>query len=162
MELTRAELCELIGVGSRQVANLEKDGMPVARVDGNRKMYDGQAVQWYVAWKVREEAQRHDTGAMEAAKLRKAEADARKAAVEAARSEQSVIDTEEHLRRVRHIAEAFRSALVGLPGSWAGRILGLEREAQAQARLVDLANSELRRYQKRVEEVAPDDVEEAA
>lgn len=71
------EFAAITGLSTRQIRNLEKAGMPCRDGEGNRKAYPlPDALQWYVAEKMREAERSAKPSGLEEAKVRKMEAEA--------------------------------------------------------------------------------------
>lgn len=142
-ELSRKELAELCRLSTRQIANLEREGMPhIARK--NRKFYPPAAVVWYWERKVEEarEKSRRDAeaGPDRSARARKLEADARLAEITVAKLEGDLIPIDMHETRLGAILDGLRARIVSAPGVWAPRIVGVKSVRAAVRRLKPLSH----------------------
>lgn len=123
-------LAEVLGVTARQVRNLTEDhGLPSTVDEQGRRMYVlGEAVQWYVAFKVA--ASRGGDSALEEAKLQKERLEVRRRQIEVARAEGEVITIDDHRAVVERIASAFRTSVLGVPGAWGPQVVGIVSAAE--------------------------------
>lgn len=120
-ELSQKELAVLLGLSTRQIRNLEAEGMP-HRAEKNRKYYPVDAVQWYVGRK--EQAARDEVAPTDfnEAKAREMAARAEKAEIEVRqlRGELIHVDDLEALH-AKPLAQ-LRARLLALPGRIAAEL----------------------------------------
>lgn len=127
--VNQAQLAAVLSLTTRQIRNLQDEGMP-SRAVGNQRQYDlRQVVPWYVARK-QEEAKPE----------RKSEADARKALAEArlkeldlAEREGELVPLAVHRRVMGEVFDDVRSNLLNLPGKVAPQLTGLTSPREAVA-----------------------------
>lgn len=133
-EVNQTEFAALLGLTTRQVRNLESQGLP-HRAEGNRKYYpipDG--IQWY-ANKQREDA------LSELGQADYKEARARREAARARMAEINLAKEEGRLLPRDVVKEIFgdkmldrvRAALLNFPGRWGAQVVGLDSPREGEA-----------------------------
>lgn len=129
MDLTQKEMAEVLGLSTRQVANLEVLGMPTKSKAGKKLYPSTPGMRWYIHYKV-QAAQPAD---FEEARARKMSAEAELAELDLAQKRGQLIPLEQHGQRLARILERVRARLVAIPGTVAPRLLSLETAVEAQA-----------------------------
>ena len=135
-ELTKGELGELYGVTTRTIHNWEADGCP-HRAEKNRKFYPlKEVVAWHEARKVEEALAKIDTSAMDAAKLRKLEADAESKELDVEVKRGDLVPTDEVDGLVREALETVNAVLRHAPSRFAPRLAQLASISIKDARTI--------------------------
>jgi phage terminase Nu1 subunit (DNA packaging protein) len=133
--VSQTELARILGLGTRQIRNLEAAGMP-HESQGNAKAYPiPQAVQWYVGFKSEEAAKKAAPQDLEEARLRKLAAEASLAEYELAEAEGSMIGVEEIDKILGPPLTALRAKLLNLPGKLAPQLLACRSLAEIRTLL---------------------------
>lgn len=121
-ELSQKDLAQVLGLTTRQIRNLEEQGMP-ARAEGNRKLYPiPDAVRWYVQRQVDQAAEAAKPDAYEKARARDMEARAEQRELEVMEARGRVVPVERWATEVRDYLTTMRSRLLALPGLIAGAL----------------------------------------
>lgn len=130
-EASQTEIAEILGLTTRQIRNLEGEGMP-HRAEGNRKLYPlPGAVQWYYQ---REIARAMPTD-FEEAKARKMAAEAALAELELAQAEGRIVTVDDMEKMLSSPLYRLRAKMLSLPSKWAPSLVGCRTVAEAQTRL---------------------------
>lgn len=125
-EVSQTELAEFLGLTTRQIRNLDAEGLP-HRAEGNRKFYPiPEAVEWYYQGK-------GQPTAIEEAERRKAVADARMSELKVAQLEGKLVPVELHERRVVALLDRIRAPLLNIPGNHAPAVEAARTPAEAQS-----------------------------
>lgn len=120
--LNQTEVAELLGLTTRQIRNLEKEGLPKT-AKGGKAGYNGPAVvQWFVAYREQLVAPKD----LAEAEQRKAIADAQLAELKLAREQGKVVEVEVAADRVGRMLTQLRSQMLTLPQRWAPKVVGLK------------------------------------
>ena len=127
LEVTQKELAEVLSLTARQLRNFDDLGLPSKPGRRGTRLYDlREAVAWYVE---RERARPSDS-ALGRAKLEQAELEVRRRRIEVAKAEGELIAIADHRTVVGKVADAFRAALLSVPGSWGPQIVGIPTPAE--------------------------------
>lgn len=138
--LTQKELAEFLGLTTRQIRNLEKEGVIPTEALGAKKFYPWpQANLAYIAYREELRAGSHASG-LEHARQRKVAAEAELAELSAAQRRGELIPLEYHERRVGHLLDRLRSQLLAVPGYWGPEMVGLKDVREAVGRVRPLAH----------------------
>jgi phage terminase Nu1 subunit (DNA packaging protein) len=118
--VTQQQLADILGLSTRQIRNLEHEGLPL-RAEGKRKLYPiPDAVRWYVQ---REQARVEPTD-YEEAKARKMAAEAELAEIQRDRERGRLLAIEDVEREHRKMLERLAAALKSAPAKYAPRLVG--------------------------------------
>ena len=129
LEVTQKELAEVLSLTARQIRNFDDLGLPSKPGRRGTRLYDlREAVAWYVE-RERERARPSDS-ALGRAKLEQAELEVRRRRIEVAKAEGELIAIADHRTVVGKVADAFRAALLSVPGSWGPQIVGIPTPAE--------------------------------
>jgi phage terminase Nu1 subunit (DNA packaging protein) len=121
--ITQQELAATLGLSTRQIRNLEAQGLPhEARNNGKFYPKPG-AVQWYVAFKMEEATKKAAPKDMEEARLRSAVAEATLVELELAEREGAMIRVDEIDKILAPPLTAVRAKLLNLPSKVAPMVL---------------------------------------
>lgn len=122
LELTQSQVGELYDVTTRQVRNWEDDGLP-CRAEKNRKFYAlKDLVEWHEAKAVAKALESVDTSAMDAAKLRKMEAEAESKELDVAVKRGGLVPIDEVEDLVREALETVSAILRHAPSRFAPKL----------------------------------------
>lgn len=129
--IPQKELAAILGLSTRQIRNLEAEGMP-HEAEGARKSYPiPDAVQWYVA-REQERAQPTD---IEDAKKRKLTAEAETAELELARMRGQLVLVEDVVKEQARVYDHMRAKILATSAKAAPAMVGLRSIAEAQVRV---------------------------
>ncbi len=130
--VTQTELAALLGLSTRQIRNLEAEGIPF-RSDGRRKEYPvPDAIRWYVGRKQEEAERAVERTDYEEALARKTLAEARRAELQLAELEGSLIPRALAEQMLGRVLERIRSRLTAIPGVYSTQLAGLSPRALVQ------------------------------
>lgn len=138
-EVNQSELATILPLTTRQIRNLEKEGMP-HRAEGRHKLYPlPDAVEWYARYReglARAELESTD---YEEAKARREAARARMAEMEVAEREGELL-TREDVERIYgdQMLDMVRASLQNAPGRWGAQIVGLESPREGEAAIKEI------------------------
>lgn len=135
-EVSQVELSGIIGITTRQIHNLEREGLP-HRAERRNKYYPlPGAVEWYMRRKQDEARAETESTDFEEARARREAARARLAELEVARVEGKLIprDVVENVYGDR-LLDVVRSSLLNMPGRWGAQVVGIESPREGQALL---------------------------
>lgn len=125
--VSQTELASLLSLSTRQIRNLEKEGMPKGS-DGQRSVYEPAAcVRWYVQYRERLAAPKDQ----EDAEKRRAIAEAQLAELKLAKEQGKVVEVETVGQEVDGMLEQLRNQLLTLPQRWAPQTVGLKTLPEA-------------------------------
>lgn len=146
--VSQVDLASILGLSSRQIRNLEKQGLP-----REEKGYPvSRCVRWYADFKQEEALQRaasrEEPKDMEEAELRKAVADAEMAELKLARLRGEVAPIDQYRREMRRVLGRVRARFQSVPGEYAPRILEPMDMAAAVTVLRDLVATVLSELQR--------------
>jgi terminase small subunit / prophage DNA-packing protein len=123
-------LAGILGLSTRQIRNLEAEGMP-HEADGNRKTYPiPEAVQWYVA----REQERATPTDFDEAKARKMAAEAETAELELARMRARLVAVDDVVKEQSRIYDHMRAKILSAGAKYAPATVGLRTIAESQVR----------------------------
>jgi phage terminase Nu1 subunit (DNA packaging protein) len=133
-EVSQEGLAEIIGLSTRQIRNLEKDGIP-HRAEGMRKFYPiPAAVQWYMKRKQDEAMASLGEIDYHEARARREQARARMAEIEVAKAEGRLVERDVvHAVYGGKVLDVLRAGILNVPGRWASQVVGLESPREAEA-----------------------------
>lgn len=143
-EVSQAELSRILPLTTRQIHNLEREGMP-HRAEGRRKFYPlPGAVDWYVRYRERLARSEMESTDYEEARARREAARARLAEMEVAREEGRLIphDVVEEIFGQQMLG-SLRAAIRNMPGRWGAQITGLKSPREGEAALRQIADEML-------------------
>lgn len=136
IELTQGDVGVLYGVTTRTVRNWEDDGLS-SRAEGNRKFYRlVELVRWHEAREVARALESVDTSAMDAAKLRKLEAEAAGKELDLSIKRGELVPMEEVERLVREALETVAAILRHAPSRFAPKLAKLAGVGIKEARTI--------------------------
>lgn len=139
-EVTQKELARILGLSTRQIRNLELEGLP-HRADGNRKLYPiPAAVDWYIRRREEQARAEFQTTDYDQARARYEMARARLAEIEVAKEEGKLIPVEvvEEIYGTKML-DPLRSAILNMPGRWGAQVVGFESPREGEAALKRIA-----------------------
>lgn len=155
MLLDRNKLAEAFQVSPSTVSTWRKKGLPHTK-KGKRIFYDlSESLKWVVQHETAKLLKNHQLGGKV---LSEKEAKAREATFRAALMELKLHEERENLVRVEKVASyvdsltnQLKSAVMGIPGAWSDRIIGIKDRTEALEKLdglsrkllEDLANQKL-------------------
>lgn len=160
--LNQRELADLFGVSPKTIQEWDREGLREAArlgMDGREAQYNAtHAVRW---WHDRETQRLRDqveeaSGALDRAKLAKAQLEVRKREVEVAKAEGRAIDVEHHDEVVEKLVGAFRLAALSLPGTWGARVVGITNPAEGTEAMRMVAEDLLRTMQSKADDLELD------
>lgn len=130
--VSQKQAAVVLGITTRQLRNLDEDKDPVpSRVakDGRGREYDLEEV---VPWALRRERARGRTGEsdLDRAKLEKERLEVRRRQIDIAKAESELVSVSDHRGALAKVLDAFRAALISVPGSWGPRIVGISSPAE--------------------------------
>lgn len=144
--VNQKHMAKVLGLTTRQIRNLDEDGMPSTVISSGERIYDlTVTVPWYLARKL--EHARNDSDELDQAKLERAQLDVRLRQIDVAKAEGSAIDIEHHDEVVEELVRAFRLSVLALPGTWGPRIVGITDPAQGTEAMRRCADDLLRAMQ---------------
>ena len=157
-EVTKRELAGILGLSTRQIENLEAEGLP-RRADKNRKFYPiPDAVRWYVD----RERRRAEPTDFEEARARKMAAEARLAELMLAREEGKLLAIDDVEREWRQVLERLRAKLLSVPSRYAPALVGRRSIPEAIQVLQQLVEETMLALSETGEEIdAGDDPDDA-
>lgn len=129
--VTAKALADLFGdIDVRRVQQLAESGHVVRIAKGRYALTE--SIRGVVRfWRERAEG-RDPTNELDRTRLAKERLEVRRRELELAASEGALIEIDHHGEVVSRIAEAFRAALLGIPGQWSARIVGVATPAEAR------------------------------
>lgn len=132
--LNKQELIEALDISLSSLNNYIQAGMPVAvrGKQGKPNLYDLGAVQQWIADNVK-----GDTEDINAAKLRKLQAEASLAELELQRERSELVEIEEVAKQVADAFARVRAKLLSLPTKTSGLVYGLQTQREVQTVLDD-------------------------
>ena len=130
VEVNQRDAAAVLGLTTRQIRNLDEAGIPSRPAeDGRSRVYDlVEAVPWYIR-EIREQ-NRTDDSDLDRAKLEKEQLEVRRRQMELAKAEGDLIDVDDHRTVLAKVLDAFRAAVLSVPGSWGPRIVGIQSPAE--------------------------------
>lgn len=146
-EVTQVELARILPLTTRQLRNLEREGLP-HRADGRRKLYPlPEAVDWYIRYRENLARAEFDNVDYERARARYETARARLAEIGVAREEGRLIPVEvvEEIYGDR-LMDVLRTGILNLPGRWGAQLVGLDSPREAEAILKRIARELLQEF----------------
>lgn len=159
--VNQKRLSGVLGLTTRQIRNLDSDGMPSKVSDYGERQYDlDVVVQWYVDRKL--EQARKDSDELDQAKLERAQLDVRLRQIEVAKAEGSAVDVEHHDEVVEELVRAFRLSVLALPGTWGPRIVGVSDPARGTELMRRCADDLLRAMQSKAGDLELEAARESA
>ena len=136
--LTVKELANLLELTPRWIQQLAKEGI-FPKIERGKYPLD-ECVRAYVQyWKERAEG-RFTESELDQTRLQKEHLEVRKRAVQVAKAEGSVVALEDHEEVIRKLLGAVRAVLLGIPGAWSARVVGLGTPAEGLVLMRKLAD----------------------
>lgn len=138
--LTQKELASFLDLTTRQIRNLEKDGILSTKPLGARKFYPWPTANHeYIAYR---ESLKGGAGPsnLEKARQRKMEAEAEIAELRAAETRGELVPIALHLDRVGELLDRLRSQILAIPGYWGPELVGAADVRDAVSRIRPLAH----------------------
>lgn len=135
-EVSQAELARILPLTTRQIHNLESQGLP-HRAEGRLKFYPlPEAVDWYVRYREQLAREEFEVTDYEKARARREAARARLAEIEVAKEEGRLIpqDVVEQVYG-REMLEPLRRAINSMSGRWGAQIVGIASAREGEAAL---------------------------
>ena len=125
LEVNQRDAAAVLGLTTRQIRNLDEVGLPSRPAkNGRGRLYDLiEVVPWYIR-QVRTQ-NRAEESELDQTKLEKEQLEVRRRQIEVAKAEGELIGIGDHRSVVGKIADAFRAALLSVPGSWGPRVVGI-------------------------------------
>lgn len=121
-EVTQSEFAELVGLTTRQIRNLEREGLP-HRSDKNRKLYPvPTAIVWWSDRKTEKALAAVEVQAIDEARTRKMQVEAARAELELARAQGQLIHIDDLERLHQAPLATLRARLLALPGQIAAEL----------------------------------------
>lgn len=137
-QVNQTELAAMLGLTTRQIRNLETDGLPF-QASGNGKLYPiPAAVRWYVQFRETRAAEAAASNSYQEALTRKAVADARTAELKLAQLENTLIPLAVHQEVLGRVLDRVRARIRNLPGAWAERLVGVDEPREMVKLLRDV------------------------
>ena len=135
---TAKQLADLLELTPRRVQQLAKEGTFPKIERGRYPLVE--CVRAYVHyWQERAEG-RFTENEFDQTRLQKEHLEVRKRAVEVARAEGSVVALEDHEEVVRKLLGAVRAVLLGIPGAWSARVVGVGTPVEGLVLMTKLAD----------------------
>ena len=133
-EVNQTELAGILGLSTRQIRNLEVQGLP-HRSEANRKLYPiPGAVQWYAEHRRDLALAEAQSGDFKEAQRRREIARARQEEIALARQEERLVLREHHDEQCGRAFDLVRTALLNMPGRW-GAQMGFDSPREGEAAL---------------------------
>ena len=149
----------MLTLTTRQVRNLDDLGLPSKTGPRGTRLYNlRDALAWYVE-RERERARPTDS-ALDQAKLEKERLEVRRRRLDLARIEGELIPIDDHLTILGKFVSRVRAKLLGFPGPWGPRVVGIASPAQgteAMRILVEEAIIDLRGVAAEIEHLEIDE-----
>jgi phage terminase Nu1 subunit (DNA packaging protein) len=121
-EVSQSEFAELVGLTTRQIRNLEREGLP-HRADQNRKTYPvPAAVLWWHERGVKKALEQIQIQPIDEARTRKLQLEAERAEIELAKERGRMIDVDDVDRLYQKALSTIRARLLALPGQIAAQL----------------------------------------
>ncbi len=170
------DFAALVGIVPRQVKNLVDNGKITTVIDGSRRLYPlPLAVHEFIKYQKDNAAgaRKEELSELDAARLRKLNAEADKAEMEALRDRGEQMMRVDSERAIGEILQALRSQINQAPNRYSRKFVGLTTEAKSRQMLKSMFNGELVRWGAAVagvgrrisivaEDLTPDDEESSA
>lgn len=122
-EVNQTEFAEMVGLTTRQIRNLEAEGLP-SRAEKNGKYYPvPDAFRWVIKWKEDKARESGKNADYQRALTRKMTADARISELKAAELESALIPLAVHQEVLGRILDRVRARIRNLPGAWADQLV---------------------------------------
>ena len=125
-EVNQSELATILRVTTRQVRDLD---IPSRLAGRKGRLYDLSEVVPLLLQRERERAKRKPRELLEA-QIAKERLEVRRRQLEVAKAEGELITIDDHETVVGKIADAFRAAVLAIPGSWGPRLVGIKSPAE--------------------------------
>jgi phage terminase Nu1 subunit (DNA packaging protein) len=146
-KVTRKEIATILGVDERSITNYAQEGMPRS-VKGKNVWYPLRScIAWYIEREKKAAREGKGLSELDAARARKAIADAHVAELKAAEEEGRLIPVETHTRRLEAICDRLRSVLMVVPSKYIGRVLSARTDLDAQTVGEEIRDETLRGLQ---------------
>lgn len=133
--LTQQAIAELLDLDTRQIRNLQKQGLPMRRVKGAPRYPWPAGLQWYLAHKVELATKRAGPKALEEATLRKLEAQARLHEIDVEKAEGTLVTLDYAQAQLEAVLQRVRAKLLNFASRNAPQFVGIRGTAEAQAKL---------------------------
>lgn len=130
-EVNQTGLAELLGLTTRQIRNLEREGMP-HRADGAKKLYP---IPGALSWYYKRQFVAEQPTSLEEAKLRKLSAEAEIVELELGEKRGQLLSIDFVRKDWERLLYAFRSRLLNAPSRWAADLVGLDTVEAVEAKL---------------------------
>lgn len=121
MRLSQTKFAEVLGLTTRQIHNLRAQGMP-SEAEGRFRFFGGEAVRWYVAFKIEEERKKHERTAKDDLEVEKLSHQIREARVRADLAEEKSVLVEDALAEWDEAAGLVRAEIVKIPTRFGGDV----------------------------------------
>lgn len=142
-EVNQKDLARILGLSTRQIRNLEAQGLP-HRAEGNQKLYPiPESVQWYMQQAVDRAQDKAESQEKAESERRKLAAEAKLAEIKAAEAEGRLIPLEVYEEDLSRTLDAVRAKLLNIPGAWSPAVVGCRDVPTALTRLRPLVHSML-------------------
>ena len=135
---TAKQLADLLELTPRRVQQLAKEGTFPKIERGRYPLVE--CVRAYVRyWQERADG-RFTDNELDQARLQREQLEVRKRAVEVARAEGSVVALEDHEEVIRKLLGAARGIILGIPGAWGSRVVGIGTPVEGLQMMTRLAD----------------------
>jgi phage terminase Nu1 subunit (DNA packaging protein) len=133
--LTQSAVAEYLDVDARHVRRLEKSGLPVRTVAGDKRYPWPAALHWYIKHRETLVRGQNIPKRLAAAKVRQAEADATTKEMDLAKRQGVYVTVDDMERELETILRNLRAGLMTFAPRWAPELVGLETVGQVRAKL---------------------------
>lgn len=141
--LSQKELASRLGLSSRQIANLAKEGLPKRSRKGKVEYEWPAANCWYLERKIAEAVAKITPPEPDDARARLDTVRARLAELELAEREQKLVTVAYMEQQVSAIAQQLRASLLAIPAKYAPLLVGRQSIPEAQVKLEMLVSETL-------------------
>jgi hypothetical protein len=146
-EVNQTELGRILPVTTRQIRNMEADGLP-HRADGNQKLYPlPNAVVWWHERELKRALKAAEVSELDVLKARKLEAEAESKEIEVEERRGLLMPVAQHAQICGLVFDRIRTKLQALTASWPPLLVGLDNEREIQAALIPAINEVLEELQ---------------
>lgn len=121
---TQTELAAILGLSTRQIRNLEAEGMPHEAVDGRKRYPLPGAVHWWADRRTAKALESAESSDLDRERTRLVAAQARRAELELATAMELLMPVEMHEEQVAGVMATLRARVVAVSGSWPMQLEG--------------------------------------
>lgn len=141
--LLQKEIAGRLGLSTRQVANLAKEGLPKRSREGQVKYEWPAGSVWYLERKIAEAVEKITPPEPDDARARLDTVRARLAELELAEREEKLVTVAYMEQQVSAIAQQLRASLLAIPAKYAPLLVGRQSIPEAQVKLEMLVSETL-------------------